>query len=107
MFKCKVHPGFILEESLEEFEITPTEFARQIGVPASRISEIINGKRAITTDTAMRFGHWFGTDVRFWTNLQANFDIVVADEQFGSAIRKLPINGSLSERVQGDQMISA
>ena len=61
MFKRVVHPGEILKEELDELGITPTELARQIDVPANRISHIIAGKRSITGDTALRLGHWFGS----------------------------------------------
>ena len=62
VLKRAVHPGRILKDELTELGITPTEFARQIDVPANRISQIINGKRSITGDTALRFGHWFGVE---------------------------------------------
>jgi antitoxin HigA-1 len=90
MFKRAVHPGEILKDELDELGVTPTEFARQIDVPPNRISQIIAGKRSITGDTALRFGHWFGTDPQFWLNLQAQFDLVLADQQTGEAIRHLP-----------------
>ena len=76
MLKRAVHPGRILKDELAEFSVTPTEFARQIDVPANRISQIINGKRSVTGDTALRFGHWFGVEPQFWLNLQAQFDLV-------------------------------
>ena len=59
MFMRAVHPGEVLKGELEELEITPTEFARQIDVPPNRVSQIIAGKRSVTGDTALRFGHWF------------------------------------------------
>jgi antitoxin HigA-1 len=90
MFKRAVHPGEILKDELDELVVTPTEFARQIDVPPNRVSQIIAGKRSITGDTALRFGHWFGTDPQFWLNLQAQFDLVIADQQTGEAIRHLP-----------------
>lgn len=90
MFKRAVHPGEILKDELEELGITPTELARQIDVPSNRVSQIISGKRAITGDTALRLGHWFGTDPQFWLNLQVQFDLAVADRQTGNTIRHLP-----------------
>ena len=90
MFKRAVHPGEILKDELDELGITPTELARQIEVPSNRVSQIISGKRAITGDTALRLGHWFGTDPQFWLNLQVQFDLAVADRQTGNAIRHLP-----------------
>ena len=95
MLKRAVHPGLVLKEELAESGITPTEFARQIGVPPNRVSQIINGRRTITGDTALRFGHWFGVEPEFWLNLQTHFDLVRADQQSGKAIRSLPTNASL------------
>ncbi|MGH7155821.1 MAG: HigA family addiction module antitoxin [Acetobacteraceae bacterium] len=98
MFKRAVHPGVLLKDELDELNVTPTEFARQIEVPANRISQIIGGKRSITGDTALRFGHWFGTEPQFWLNLQAQFDLAIADRQSGDAIRHLPTRGSMPAR---------
>ena len=85
MFKQVVHPGEVLKDELAEFGVTPTSFARQIEVPPNRISQIISGKRAVTGDTALRFGHWFGVEPQFWLNLQTQFDLAAADEKVGAA----------------------
>lgn len=85
-----VHPGDILADELQELGITPTELARQLAVPPNRISQIIQGKRSITGDTALRLAHWFGTDPQFWLNLQAAYEIDVAVEKAGAEIKKLP-----------------
>lgn len=90
MFMRAVHPGQVLKDELEELGITPTEFARQIDVPPNRVSQIISGKRSITGDTALRFGHWFGTDPQFWLNLQAQFELAIAGQEVGEAISHLP-----------------
>jgi addiction module HigA family antidote len=90
MFKRIVHPGEILRDELEELDISLTEFARQIQVPANRVSQILAGKRAVTGDTALRLGHWFGMDPQFWLNLQAQFELAIADRESGEAIRHLP-----------------
>ena len=74
MLKRVVHPGEILRDELAEFGGSPSAFARQIDVPPNRISQIIAGKRAVTGDTALRFGRWFGVDPQFWLNLQTQFD---------------------------------
>ena len=74
MFKRAVHPGVILKDELAELGISPAEFARQIDVSPDRVSRIIAGKRPITGDTALRFGHWFGVALQFWLNLQAQFN---------------------------------
>lgn len=86
-----VHPGEILKDELEELGVTPTEFARQIEVPPNRVSQIIAGKRAVTGDTALRFGHWFGTDPQFWLNLQSAYEIRVATRKAGHEIGRLPV----------------
>lgn len=90
MLMRMVHPGEILKDELIELEVTPTELARQIEVPANRVSQIVVGKRSITGDTALRLGHWFGTEPQFWLNLQAQFDVAVAERTTGADIRRLP-----------------
>jgi addiction module HigA family antidote len=85
-----IHPGEILADELAELGITPTELARQLNVPANRITQILQGKRSITGDTALRLGHWFGTSPQFWLNLQAAYDLRLAEEQAGMEIKRLP-----------------
>jgi antitoxin HigA-1 len=85
-----IHPGEILGDELLEAGVSASELARQIEVPANRISQIINGKRSITGDTALRLGHWFGTSAQFWLNLQTSYEIRLAEQQAGEAIAKLP-----------------
>ena len=89
MFRRAVHPGEVLKEELAEFGVTPTESARQIDVPANRVSQIIAGKRSVTGDSALRFGHWFGVDPQFWLNLQSQFDLAVAEGKVGDEVRGL------------------
>ena len=100
MFKRAVHPGEILKDELEELGVTPTSFARQIGVPPNRVGQIIAGKRAVTSDTALRFGHWFGVEPQFWLNLQAQLDLVAADQRAGAAIRRLPTRVAAQEAMK-------
>lgn len=83
-------PGEVLRDELEELAVTPTGLARQIGVPPNRIGRIIAGKRSITGDTALRLGHWFGSEPQFWLNLQVQYDLAQADRETGAAIRELP-----------------
>jgi len=90
MARTPIHPGELLGEELEALGVSPTELARQIRVPANRISQIINGRRAITGDTALRLAHWFGTSPQFWMNLQALYDVRVAEQEAGKEIRALP-----------------
>ena len=97
MLKRAAHPGVILNEELAETGVTLTELARQIDVPANRMSQIINGKRSITGDTALRLGHWFNTEPQFWMNLQAQFDLVSADRNAGDEIKALPTAASIAQ----------
>ena len=90
MARTPIHPGEILADELEELGVSPTELSRQIRVPANRISQIINGKRSITGDTALRLAHWFGTSPQFWMNLQALYDVRMAEEDAGTEIKTLP-----------------
>ncbi|MDP2332477.1 MAG: HigA family addiction module antitoxin [Reyranella sp.] len=90
MSRPPIHPGEILADELGELGITPTELSRQIGVPPNRISQIIQGKRAITGDTALRLGHWFKSSPEFWLNLQTAYDLRVASKEVGRTIAKLP-----------------
>jgi antitoxin HigA-1 len=90
MSRPAIHPGEILAEELEELAVSPTELARQLEVPANRITQIINGKRAITGDTALRLGHWFGMSPQFWLNLQSAYEIRIAAEGAGREIKRLP-----------------
>jgi addiction module HigA family antidote len=85
-----IHPGEILADELEDIEVTPTALSRQIEVPPNRITQIIQGKRAITGDTALRLGHWFRTSAQFWLNLQAAYDLRIATEEIGGEVAKLP-----------------
>jgi len=91
MTRPAIHPGEILADELEELGVSPTELARQINVPANRVSQIINGKRAITGDTALRLGHWFRTSAAFWLNLQAAYDLRLAEQAAGAEIDTLPV----------------
>src|SRR3569832_2052440 len=81
-----IHPGEILAEELEAIDVTPTELAREVRVPANRFSQIVQGKRAVTGDTALRLGHWFGTSPQFWLNLQGSYEIRVAAVEAGREI---------------------
>jgi antitoxin HigA-1 len=88
--RLAIHPGEILADELAELGVTPTELSRQIGVPPDRISQIIQGKRAITGDTALRLGHWFKSSAEFWINLQTAYDLRVATKEIGRTIARLP-----------------
>lgn len=82
-----VHPGEILREMLEEMNLSATRLAADLDVPPNRITAILRGKRAVTADTALRLGEYFGQSPRFWLNLQANHDLVKLEQTKGKAIR--------------------
>ena len=90
MTRPAIHPGEILADELNELEVTPTELSRQISVSPNRISQIIQGKRAITGDTALRLGHWFQTSAQFWLNLQSAYDLRIANDEIGREVAALP-----------------
>jgi len=85
-----IHPGEHLAEELRELEMSAAELARQIEVPTNRITEILNGRRAITGDTALRLAHFFGTTAEFWLNLQSLYEIRIAQRRVGKSIKALP-----------------
>lgn len=95
MIKAAIHPGEVLKDELDELEISLAAFARQIDVPANRVSQIVAGKRSITGDTALRLGHWFGMSPQFWLNLQTQYDLNLAETEVGEAIHYLPTRGNL------------
>jgi addiction module HigA family antidote len=85
-----IHPGEHLAEELSALGMSAAELARQLGVPTNRITEILNGRRAITGDTALRLAHFFGTSAEFWLNLQSLYEIRLAEKRSGKSIRALP-----------------
>jgi addiction module HigA family antidote len=76
-----IHPGELLRDELKEIGVSLNELARALRVPMNRISAIVNGKRAITVDTAMRLARYFGTSPKYWLNLQVAHDLELADEE--------------------------
>jgi len=90
MARTPIHPGEILREELEILDVSAAKLARQINVPTNRITEILNQKRAVTADTALRLGHWFGTSAQMWLNLQNLYELRLAEREKGAEIRKLP-----------------
>jgi antitoxin HigA-1 len=84
-----IHPGEILfEEFMKPMGISINRLARDIAVPPGRISAIVNGKRAITADTAMRLGRYFGTSPEVWMGLQTDYELRVAQRTIGPEIEK-------------------
>src|SRR5215468_8273040 len=85
-----IHPGEHLAEELKELGMSAAELARKLKVPTNRITHILNGQRAITGDTALRLGHFFGTSAAFWLNLQKIYELRVAEREIGADLKNLP-----------------
>jgi addiction module HigA family antidote len=85
-----IHPGEHLTEELKALDMSAAELARQLDVPTNRITQILNGTRAITGDTALRLAHFFGTSAEFWLNLQSLYELRLAREKAGKSIKALP-----------------
>lgn len=85
-----IHPGEHLAEELNVLNMSAAELARRLAVPTNRITQILNGTRSITGDTALRLAHFFGTSAEFWLNLQSLYDLRLAQKKAGRSIRALP-----------------
>jgi addiction module HigA family antidote len=84
-----VHPGVVLaEDFLKTMAITQYRLAKGIGVPPRRINEIVQGKRGVTADTALRLGKFFGMEAQFWMNLQSHYDLEVAKDALASKLER-------------------
>ena len=90
MARRAIHPGEHLAEELEALEMSAAELARRLKVPTNRVTEILNGQRAVSGDTALRLAHFFGTTPQFWLNLQSLYELRMAEAKSGKAIKKLP-----------------
>ena len=90
MGRPAIHPGEQLAEELKTLGMSAAELARQMQVPTNRVTEILNGQRALTGDTALRLGHFFGTSPEFWLNLQSLYELRLAEERAGKTIKNLP-----------------
>jgi len=93
-----IHPGGHLAEELNAMGISAAEFSRQIAVPTNRVTQILNGRRSITGDTALRLGHFLGTSAEFWLNLQGIYEMRLAQQKSGKAIKSLPTIKTFSRR---------
>jgi addiction module HigA family antidote len=84
-----IHPGEILrEEFLVPLGMSAHELAMALRVPATRINDIVNERRGITADTALRLSRYFGTTSRFWMNMQASYELEAAEDQLGKALMR-------------------
>ena len=84
-----IHPGEILaEEFMRPSGLSANALAKLLGVPVTRVSEIVRGRRGVTADTALRLARYFGTSADLWMGLQAEYDLRVAERQVGAEIRR-------------------
>lgn len=98
-----IHPGESLAEDLNEMEVTPQEFDTMLAVPPGTVAAILEGRRDIDAELALRLSHYFGTTARIWMNLQVSYDLKVAEQKVGSKILKevKPMPGLL--KISGEQ----
>lgn len=104
MARLAIHPGEHLAEELKALGMSAAELARQMKVPTNRVTGILNGQRALTGDTALRLGHFFGTSPEFWLNLQSLYELRLAEQRVGKTIRNLP---TLKRQRLGRQAVNA
>jgi addiction module HigA family antidote len=99
MTRSAIHPGEHLSDALIAMGITSAQLARDIQVPANRVTGILHGARSITADTALRFGRYFGTSATFWMNLQQIYELRLAEKQLGKKINTIRRAKSLTGEV--------
>jgi antitoxin HigA-1 len=88
-----IHPGEILADELAELNKSPTELARELHVPANRITQLIAGNRAMTADTALRLERWLGVSAAFWMNRQKRYELDIARERLDDVLGMIePLN---------------
>ena len=88
--KCiaPVHPGIYLKELLAELHLSQYRLARELGVPAMRINHVVNGKRPVRAELALRLGRYFGQNPRYWLNLQSRYDMDVAEDVLSEKVAR-------------------
>jgi antitoxin HigA-1 len=82
------HPGRLLKRELGARKLSANRLSLDIGVPSGRITDILNGRRSISADTAVRLGRYFGNSAQFWLDLQSQYDIAVVEREKGAEIAK-------------------
>ena len=82
-----VHPGRVLKRELQARALSANRLAIELKLPSGRITDILNGKRGISPDTALRLARFFGNSARFWLNLQTGYELAVAEREIGDRIR--------------------
>jgi addiction module HigA family antidote len=83
-----VHPGRLLKREMAARKLSANRLSLDIGVPSGRVTDILNGRRAITADTAVRLGLYFGNSAQFWLDLQSQYDIGVVEREKGAELAK-------------------
>ena len=81
-----IHPGRILKREIVSRNLSANRLALALRVPSGRITQILNGKRGISAETALRLAHYFGNNAQFWLNLQSRFDLAVAEQDIGAKV---------------------
>ncbi len=97
MTRTPIHPGEILADELDEIGLKASHLAQAIGVEANRVSQIINGKRAITADTSLRLGKYFGQSEGFWLDLQKQYELDLARQEIGEGLSRIVQRSPMSE----------
>lgn len=88
MARPAIHPGEILADELQELGLSANQLGRELHIPTNRITQILKGRRAITADTALRLGQYFGTGPELWLNLQKAYELRLAEQEVGQEIRR-------------------
>ncbi len=99
-----IHPGEILADELAELNKNPTELARELHVPANRISQLVAGKRAMTADTALRLERWLGVSAAFWMNLQKRYELDLAREKSDEILKTIEPLPQTSRKLKVQQL---
>ena len=99
-----IHPGEILADELAELNTSPTELARELHVPANRISQLVAGKRAMTADTALRLERWLGVSAAFWLNLQKRYELDLAREKSDEILKTIQPLPQASRKLEAQQL---
>ena len=86
-----IHPGYHIAEELQARGVSQAELARALRVPASRVSEVIRGRRSVNADFALRLGRWMGTGPDIWLNLQKTYDVRIAEREHGDDIARVAV----------------
>jgi antitoxin HigA-1 len=83
-----IHPGRLLRREMEVRKLSANKLAVNLGVPSGRVTDILNSRRSITADTALRLALYFGNTAQFWLDLQSQYDIAIVEREHGAEIKK-------------------